>query len=122
MTNYIIPTILIIVVCAGVSLGVFNLCDGLYTNTALVKVKDLQAQQLFSGHKDNMKTKIRYLVITDSKTFVIEDSYLKFKFNNSDIFYHLQKDSTYSLKVQGIGKTLLSDYRNILKINKQLTI
>lgn len=118
MTNYIIPTILIIVVCAGVLLGVFNLYDGLCTNTAVVKVKDLQAQQLFGGHKDNMKTKIRYLVITDSETFVIEDSYLKFKFNNSDIFYHLQKDSTYSLKVQGIGKTLLTDYRNILKINK----
>jgi hypothetical protein len=118
MTRYIVPIAMILILAILLVLGVFNLYNGLHTNTVTVKVTDLQTQQIVIGYPKHMKTRIRYLVITDFETFVCENSYLKFKFNNSDIFYHLKKDSTYTMQVQGIGKTLLSDYRNILKINK----
>lgn len=112
MTRAIIPTIIVIVLLIGFSL----MCIEWTVGTVTVKVTDLQSQQLVSGSKDNLSTKIRYLVITDSETFVIENNYLMFKFNNSDIYYRLKKDSTYTFKASGIGKTLLTDYRNILKI------
>lgn len=82
------------------------------------KVMDLQQQQIISGSDGNMSTEIRYLVITDKETFVCENSFINGKFNNSDIFWRLKKDSTYTFKVAGIGKGMMTDYRNILEFEK----
>ena len=82
------------------------------------KVMDLQQQQLIKGTDGNMSTEIRYLVITDKETFVCENSLLNGKFNNSDIYWRLKKDSTYTFKVAGVGKSMLTEYRNILEVVK----
>lgn len=82
------------------------------------KVMDLQQQQLIKGRDGNMSTEIRYLVITDKETFVCEISLLNGKFNNSDIYWHLKKDSTYTFKVAGVGKSIITEYRNILEVVK----
>lgn len=82
------------------------------------KVIDLQQQQLIHGSGNTMSTEIRYLVITEKETFVCENSYLNGKFNNSDIYWRLKKDSTYTFKVAGIGKSIVTDYRNILEVSK----
>lgn len=82
------------------------------------KVIDLQQQQLIKGSDGNMSTEIRYLVITDKETFVCESSLLNGKFNNSDIYWHLKKDSTYTFKVAGVGKSMITEYRNILEVVK----
>jgi len=82
------------------------------------KVMDLQQQQLIKGSDGNMSTEIRYLVITDKETFVCESSLLNGKFNNSDIYWHLKKDSTYTFKVAGVGKSIITEYRNILEVVK----
>lgn len=82
------------------------------------KVIDLQQQQLIKGSNGNMSTEIRYLVITDKETFVCESSLLNGKFNNSDIYWHLKKDSIYTFKVAGVGKSMITEYRNILEVVK----
>ena len=82
------------------------------------KVMDLQQQQLIKGSNGNMSTEIRYLVITDKETFVCESSLLNGKFNNSDIYWHLKKDRTYTFKVAGVGKSIITEYRNILEVVK----
>lgn len=71
------------------------------------KVMDLQQQQLIKGTDGNMSTEIRYLVITDKETFVCENSLLNGKFNNSDIYWRLKKDSTYTFKVAGLESRYL---------------
>jgi len=80
------------------------------------KVIELQQQQLVKGSGQNISTEIRYLVITDKETFVCETSLVNGKFNNSDVFFHLKKDSTYNFRVAGVGKGLLFDYKNILEV------
>ena len=82
------------------------------------KVMDLQQQQIIKGSDGNMSTEIRYLVITDKETFVCESSLLNGKFNNSDIYWHLKKDSVYNFKVAGLGKSMITEYRNILGVVK----
>ena len=82
------------------------------------KVMDLQQQQLIKGSDGNMSTEIRYLVITDKETFICESSLLNGKFNNSDIYWRLKKDSTYTFKVAGVGKSMITEYRNILEVVK----
>jgi hypothetical protein len=82
------------------------------------KVMDLQQQQLIKGSDGDMSTEIRYLVITDKETFVCESSLLNGKFNNSDIYWRLKKDSTYTFKVAGVGKSIITEYRNILEVVK----
>lgn len=81
------------------------------------KVLDLQQQQIISGDDGNINTKIRYLIITDKETFISESSLMNGKFNNSDIFYNLKKDSTYTFEVSGFGKSIITDYKNILNYN-----
>lgn len=83
-----------------------------------VKVLDKQQQQIIKGSDGSISTEIRYLVITDKGTFICKSNLFKGKFNNSDIFWHIQKDSIYSeLKASGFGKGLLFDYPNIISIN-----
>lgn len=82
------------------------------------KVMDLQQQQLISGTDGSIRTEIRYLVITDKETFVCENSLLNGKYNNSDIYWRLKKDSTYTFKVAGVGKSVITQYRNILEVVK----
>lgn len=97
----------------------FSSCSSFEVNKVeKCKVIDLQQQQLISGTKDNMSTEIRYLVITDKETFICESSLVNGKFDNSDIFFRLKKDSVYSFKVEGYKKSFVYDYRNILEIVK----
>lgn len=97
----------------------FSSCSSFEVNTVeSCKVIDLQQQQLISGTKDNMSTQIRYLVITDKETFICESSLINGKFDNSNIFFHLKKDSIYTFKVEGYKKSFIYDYRNILEVVK----
>ena len=82
------------------------------------KVIELQQQQLINGRGENLRTEIRYLIITDKETFICENSLFNGKFNNSDLFWRLKKDSTYNLKVAGHPKSFIYDYRNVLEIIK----
>lgn len=82
------------------------------------KVLELQQQQLVKGSGKSLTTEIRYLVITNNETFVCQSSLLNGKFNNSDMFFRLKKDSTYTFKVAGFGKTMFTDYRNIIEVEK----
>lgn len=82
------------------------------------KIIDLQQQQLIEGDGNSIKTKIRYLVITDKETFICENSLLNEKFNNSDLYLRLKKDSVYTFHVSGSGKSVIYDYRNILEVVK----
>lgn len=66
---------------------------------------------------EEKQTNYRYLVITDKGTFICDSSWLNGKFNNSDEFYRIKKDSTYTFTVCGWGKTFLTDYKNILEVN-----
>ena len=82
------------------------------------KVIKLEQQQKITGSGNSIKTQIRYLVITDKETFVCENSIINGKFNNSDLFFRLEEGKVYSFKVEGYGKSVLYDYRNILEVIK----
>lgn len=103
-----------LLILGTISLGVYN--DTKISVVENYKVIELQQQQLITGGKDNMSTEIRYLVITDKETFICENSILNGKFDNSNIFWHLKKDKTYTFKVCGVGKGFIFDYRNILEV------
>lgn len=111
---------IIAIVIIGIIVSVtFNVSNSLQTGTVEnCKVITLEKLQHISSDKDGMRTSYRYLVVTDKETFVCESSLLNGKFNNSDIFFHLKQDSTYTFKVVGYGKTFITDYRNILEVVK----
>ena len=60
------------------------------------KVIRLQQQTLMKGETNNLKTEIRYLIVTDKGTFICKNSIIHWKFNNSDIFLRLKEGSTYT--------------------------
>jgi hypothetical protein len=111
--NRIIPLTIVIII-AGFLCNVYN-----NTKVEVVsncKIIELQQQNIIHGTDKNISTEIRYLVVTDKETFICESSIFNGKFNNSDIFFRLKKDSTYNFEVCGIGKSWISDYRNILSV------
>ena len=82
----------------------------------------LESHQNIEGSENNVSTSYRYLVITDKETFVCTSSWLNGKYNNSDIFYRLEKDSVYDFYVSGFGKSKIEDYRNILDFEKSKVV
>lgn len=111
--------ILIIVAVLAFCKWVYPMLDQSCTDrTPIVTVQDLQQQQILGGSKSSVSTEIRYIVICDSETFVIKSSLANWKFNNSDIFYRLERGKKYRLNVAGSGKGFLTDYRNILSFEK----
>lgn len=113
MKNF--KTLIIVLIVAGLALSLLN--AGNRTEFTNVTVKKLVAQNLISGSSDNLATEIRYIVATNKGTFLCESSILNGKFNNSEIFYSLKEDSTYNkFVVVGIGKTMFSDYQNLISV------
>jgi len=109
----IVPTLIALVILVAIIAMFLN--QGNVSTVENCKVINLQQQQLISGTDGNLDTQIRYLVITDKETFVCENSMLNLKFNNSDIFWRLKVDSIYNFKVAGFGKSMITQYRNILE-------
>ncbi len=58
-----------------------------------------------------------YLVYTDVGTFKVEDSIVLFRFNSSDVYGKLYKDSVYNIKTVGFRSGFLSEYPNIIVQN-----
>lgn len=105
----------VLVISLFVGYLVTGIVNDMTVNTVYnCKVIELQQQQLISGSQNNISTQIRYLIVTDKETFVCESSIINGKFNSSDIFWCLKKDSVYTFKVAGFGKSFITDYRNIL--------
>lgn len=102
----------------AVLIGVGLFSDMRIESVKNCKVINLQQQQIIKGTSSNVSTEIRYLVVTDKETFVCESSFINGKFDNSNIFWSLKKDSTYTFKVCGMGKGFIFDYRNILSYSK----
>ena len=111
--------ILICIVLFALKLGILIKNESSVSLVKDCKVLELQQQPIILGSDGNVKTEIRYLIVTDKETFICESSVLNGKFNNSDIFWRLKKGNTYDLKVAGIGKSMVSDYRNIINIESR---
>jgi len=75
----------------------------LKTEEITIKIDTLISQQKIKGNKESMSTDIRYLIVSEKETFVSESNWLQFKFNNSDVFYHMKMGKTYTVKVSGYG-------------------
>lgn len=57
----------------------------------------------------------RYLVWSENETFENVDSFLKFKFNSSDLYGQLKEGKTYTCEVYGWRNSFFSWYRNLVK-------
>ncbi len=93
-----------------------NIAGSMKTEIIYGKVIAKQIQQKISGSGNDLKTEIRYIVATDKETYVVENSVINLKFNNSDIYMRIDTGKSYTFKVCGWGKTMITDYRNILSI------
>lgn len=105
-------------ILGGLFIVVYDIADAMSINYVEATVKDLVSQQNVSGSKNSLKTDFRYIVITDKETFIVESSILNGKFDNSNVFFRLEKGKTYKFKVSGFGKGFLTDYRNILSYSQ----
>ncbi len=88
------------------------LCSSYYsTKTYTVTVTDKDVK----NYSDSSK----YLVFTklengETKTFCIEDSLFKLRYNSSDVYADIQIGETYEIEVIGWRIPFLSEYENIM--------
>jgi len=60
----------------------------------------------------------KYLVSSeDGQVFQITDTYIKLRFDSSNLYAEIDEGETYNVKTQGWRFGLLSDYKNILSID-----
>lgn len=108
----LLHSVITIVVPIILLITIINIGDSMQINTVKVKVNKLVTQQIIGKES----TRYRYLIVTDNETFICENNILHGKFNNSDLFYKIKENQTYTFFVCGYGKTWYSDYRNVLDI------
>lgn len=87
------------------------LCTNLNDHTYTATITDKE--------RDNDKDNNRYLIYTeleDGSTLVMEntDSFIRLKFNSSDLYGDLKVGETYEFRVVGYRFPLLSMYENII--------
>lgn len=87
-------------------------CDYTNVKTITCKVTDKGVKRTGSGQD----AEDLYLIYTDKGTFKIEDQLFYGKFNSSDLYGKIMKDSTYTFKVGGYRVGITSSYPNIIKI------
>lgn len=103
----------LILILAGIG---GNILSSQQHELVTVKVINVVDQANYTRSENGGSTHHRYLVITDKETFECKNSVWNLHFNKSDVFYHIQKDSTYTFDVVGFGKSFFTDYRNIIEI------
>lgn len=94
---------LIVILLWAVSIG--------YTNEQVLKVKVTDKERV-TGEGS------KYLIFTNKGVFEITDQLFFGKFNSSDIYGSIKKDSTYIIKVHGKRIPLFSMYPNIRSVKK----
>jgi len=87
-----------------------------FTNTETITITVTDKERVVTGKGDDISSK--YLIYTDKGTFENTDTFIKFKFNSSDLYGKLKKDSTYTVETYGFRVPFLSMYKNIVKIVK----
>ena len=108
--------VVFLILITGLILTIILAEKNIKTELITCKVIELKEQQKYISNSNSIYTDIRFLIITDKETLICESNLFALKFNNSDIFYRLKRDSTYTFKVTGVGKSALIDYRNIVEI------
>lgn len=88
--------------------------NGAVSTEIVITVKCKQTQQNIK--KDG--TEYRYLIHSPQETFVVKSNPFHGVFNNSERFFQLEENKTYKVKATGIGKTLFTDYRNIVQFTE----
>ncbi|MBR6504486.1 MAG: DUF1523 family protein [Clostridia bacterium] len=70
----------------------------------------------------NYSSSSTYLVFTElengeTRVFMVEDSFFKFRFNSSDAYAQIKVGETYNIKCIGWRIPFLSEYENIMTFN-----
>jgi uncharacterized membrane protein len=60
-------------------------------------------------------TSFRYLINSDNGTLISKENLLVGKFESSETYFKLKEGTKYHFVLVGFGKTLITDYKNILK-------
>jgi hypothetical protein len=118
MENFLKSTVSVIFAALFLSWLTYVVYDEFVITKVDATVIDLQQQQILSGSKSSVKTNYRYIVITNKETFIVENSLINGKFDNSNIFFNLEKGKSYSFELAGFGKGFFTDYKNILSVKK----
>lgn len=105
----IIFVLLIIGVCA------FDYYIGFTGETA---VKDTvigkeRVNKYTNGHHESY-----YVVYGENATYQITDSWLRGRFDSSDVYGHIKEDHTYEFNVIGKRIPILSHYQNIMEFRE----
>jgi hypothetical protein len=100
--------ILMVILLFGGAKAILYLATG---NDVVVTVSD-------KGERCKSVGNCTYLIYTDHGTFENRDSWLNWKFNSSDIYGDIKRDTKYQFHTNGIRVPFLSWYPNISKVQE----
>ncbi len=105
---FVIVFLLLIILVLGI-IG-YSLAYALTTGKETITIKEKWRKS--SGDDD------KYLVSAeDGQVFQITDTFIRWRFNSSNLYADLDEGDVCSIKTQGWRFPLFSDYKNILEAN-----
>jgi hypothetical protein len=60
-----------------------------------------------------------YVIYGQNETYQVTDSWIKNRFNSSDLYGHIEKDKTYEFHTIGLRVPILSHYPNIMSAKEE---
>lgn len=88
----------------------YNLIYALTSGTETITIKEKWVK--YKGED------AKYLISSeDGQVFQITDSFVKWRFDSSNLYAELEEKKTYEIETQGWRFGFLSDYKNIIKAN-----
>lgn len=97
----------IFVILLIVSLIVFGLINSLHLETGATFT--VTGKECVKGDKSST-----YLVFTDKTTYMIDDTWIHWRWDSSDVYGRIQAGKTYTADLQGYRIPFLSMYPNII--------
>lgn len=104
---------LVEVLIYGVILIVFLLFGGAKAILYLATGNDVVATVTDKGERCKSVGSCKYLIYTDKGVFENRDSWLNWKFNSSDIYGDIKRDTKYQFHTNGVRVPFLSWFPNI---------
>lgn len=109
ITQFIVIGAIVLVLLAAISPIII---DRATEQTVVVTVTDKAIKR--SGDDDI------YLIYTDNGTYKITDSVAYWRWDSSDLYGEIEKDTTYECRVAGFRLPFFSEYKNIIEA-KEIT-
>lgn len=118
MSNRFVASIISVITFLVITFISINVVSYLTNSFQISETDAIVYDKMSQFQIENKHSFYRYLIFTDKGTFISKENILIGKYESSETFFKLQKGHKYHLKLSGWGKSMVTDYKNIIDVQE----